>query len=291
MTVTLDPPVDRRTVRGSADLLLAIAATSLFVLASLLGLLRDGIYQDTAPVATMLRGYDLITLVLVVPTLGVTLLHRVRDRPRALLLRIGLLAFGVYNYALYLFGTEFNAVLLVHIGAFTLALYALIVSLVRLDVANLAAQLRPRTPVRTVAAILLVLAVGLGGMWIAGAVDFALTGRLPEEGSQLVLPISWTHLAYVLDLALLVPGYALAAVLLWRRRPWGYPLATMLLVAGVVSQVAYMAALIFQASAGVPGAVAFDPIEPAIALIYLAATAGMLASLASTSATRSWPRP
>jgi hypothetical protein len=33
------------------------------------------------------------------------------------------------------------------------------------------------------------------------------------------------HLGYVRDLSLLVPVYATAAVLLWRRAAWGYVLA------------------------------------------------------------------
>jgi hypothetical protein len=37
-----------------------------------------------------------------------------------------------------------------------------------------------------------------------------------------------------------------------------------------------MLALLFQSTAGVPGAVAFDPFEPVIAALYLAATVAML---------------
>src|SRR4051794_14384421 len=61
------------------------------------------------------------------------------------------------------------------------------------------------------------------------------------------------HLGYALDLLLLVPGYATASVLLWRRAPWGYVLATVLLGSGVGSQLDYMTALPFQVAAGVPG--------------------------------------
>ena len=107
------------------------------------------------------------------------------------------------------------------------------------------------------------LAVTLGGMWISYSVRFAVTGAAPGE-SKLVLPMSWIHLGYVLDLVVLVPSYAAAAVLLWRRAPWGYVLGTVLLASGVGSQLDYMTALVFQTAAGVPGATAVDPAEPLI---------------------------
>ena len=84
------------------------------------------------------------------------------------------------------------------------------------------------------------------------------------------------QLGLALDLTVLVPAYALAAVLLWRRAATGYVLATVLLIAGTLHQVSYMVALLFQSTAAVPGAVAFDPFEPVIAALYLAATVAMM---------------
>src|SRR6266536_3160605 len=63
------------------------------------------------------------------------------------------------------------------------------------------------------------LALGLGGMWIVNFVRFAITGAAPP-GSVLVETPTVVHLGYALDLSLLVPAYAFAAVLLWRRAAW-----------------------------------------------------------------------
>jgi len=122
------------------------------------------------------------------------------------------------------------------------------------------------------------MAASLGGIWGFYSIRFAATGELPE-GSLLVLPASGLHLAYVLDLALLVPGYALAAVLLWRRTAWGYLSGTVLLASGVVHQLNYMSAVTFQANAHVPGASAFDPLELLIVGAFLITTALLLGSL------------
>jgi hypothetical protein len=78
-----------------------------------------------------------------------------------------------------------------------------------------------------------------------------------------------------LDLSLLVPLYATAAVLLWRRMPWGFVLAGTALIAGVLHQISYIVAMPFQVAAGVSGAVSYDPIELAIVVLYVTA-AGLL---------------
>jgi hypothetical protein len=93
-----------------------------------------------------------------------------------------------------------------------------------------------------------------------------------------VVPVTFTRLGGVLDLSLLVPAYTLAAILLWRRDAWGYLLATMMLVSGAIHQISYLAAMVFQDSAGIPGA-AFDPVEPVVALLFLTAATLLLANV------------
>ena len=180
-----------------------------------------------------------------------------------------------------MFGTAFNALFLAHVALLGLAAVALVLTLRSLDLGGLAARLHPRTPARWVSGLLAFLAVALGGMWTYYALWFAATGAPPAE-SKLILPMSAVHLGYALDL-LLVPGYATASVLLWRRAPWGYLLATVLLGSGVGSQLDYMTAQPFQVAAGVPAATAFDPAEPFIATAMLAGAAALLAGLRPTA--------
>lgn len=96
------------------------------------------------------------------------------------------------------------------------------------------------------------------------------------SGSALVEPDVVVHLGIALDLALLVPTYVVAGVLLWRGAAAGHLLAAAVLVSGTLHQVSYMVALGFQATAGIPGAVAFDPAEPLIAALYLLPTTVLL---------------
>jgi hypothetical protein len=129
--------------------------------------------------------------------------------------------------------------------------------------------------VRTISGILGVLAAALGGMWIYLAEDNAMTGEVPT-GSKLVKTDSVVNLGMALDLTLLVPLYAAAAWMLWRRAPWGYALAGLALFGGVLHQLSYLVAMPFQVAADVPGARLLRPGEPVIVLLHLTASVLLL---------------
>jgi hypothetical protein len=57
-------------------------------------------------------------------------------------------------------------------------------------------RVSPRMPARWISGLLAFLAVGLGGMWIANSVRFAVTGA-PPPGSALVETPTVVHLGYV----------------------------------------------------------------------------------------------
>jgi hypothetical protein len=258
-----------------AALVLSVIVLALMIAAALVGLLVDGVYRDPVSTSSMLRAYDLVTLFVVVPGLVVGLTGVRRDSVRAVLLWLGMLAATVYTYAYYVFEGAMSDAFLLHVALFSVALFALIFGLSAVDVDTVAERFSPGTPRSWISGFLAVLALALGGMWVVVSVQFALTGQVPA-GSALVETESLVRLGIALDLALLVPSYALAAVLLWRRRPWGYVLAGTLLVSGVVHQIGYLVALPVQVASGVPGATAFDPVEPVIAGGFLLAAAALL---------------
>ncbi|MQM27943.1 hypothetical protein [Glycomyces albidus] len=242
------------------------------------GLWIPGLYRDAPAAEAVFRGYDLVSLVIVSPGLLVAALLARRGSMRAQLSWAGLLAYCVYGYAFYVFGTAFNDVFLIHVAVFTLSIATLVLLLANLDVAGIAARFRERTPVRTVSVLLILLAVPIGVFWVFFSLRMAVTGEPPAD-TLLVQSQAQLHLAYALDLALLVAPYVLVAVLLWRRAAWGFVGATVLLVSGLVHQLSYIAALWFQAQAEVPGATAFDPQEPIVFAVFLVALVLLLANL------------
>lgn len=260
----VDMPRGSRTARASSAFLVGLLAV-----ASGAGLLVRDLYQEPATVAAMFRGYDLTALAIVCPLLVLTSLPGLRRSVRAQLLWVGALAFSVYHSALYVFGMGFNDLFLIHVAMFSVSIFAFAMALSSVDVAGIGRLFSERTPARSMGSILLFLGGALAVFWIVPSLRFAITGELPAEGSALIVPTSTTHLGWALDLSLLVPAYAVAGILLWRRAAWGYVLATIMFVAGFVQQVAYTVALLFQSNADIPGATGFDPFEPAIMSLYL----------------------
>jgi hypothetical protein len=234
--------------------------------------LVDGLYVSGRPgigaqsTAEMLRGYDLITLVVVVPALAWASTGTRRASTPARLIAAAALAYLGYTYGYYLFGNGFTDLLLVHVLVFAGSVVALFRAL--LGFRSAATVSLGSRAARGAAVTLAVLAVALGGMWTAACVGYIATGELPA-GSKLVETDQVVQLGIVLDLAILVPLYATAAAQLWRGRSWGLVLGAVTLLAGILHQLSYLAALLFQDAAGVPGAVRFDPLEPVIVLIYL----------------------
>jgi hypothetical protein len=201
---------------------ISIVTVVLMVVAAAAGLRADDLYRDPAGLRHMLRGHDFVTLVGAAPLLAWSMFASRTGHGRARLVWLGSLAFATYNYALYVFGSGFNDLFLVHVVILETGVVALALGLA--STAHHDVSTVSRRAGRIAAALLLFLAVGLGAMWVFNAVRFALTGNTPSE-SQLVLPLASTHLGYALDLLLIVPAYVAAAVLLWRRSSWGDVLA------------------------------------------------------------------
>jgi hypothetical protein len=257
--------VRRRGVTGAN--LWTGAASLLALSAAVAGMLIDGVYTGATSTAEMLRGYDLVTGGVVVPALAAATWLTHRGSVRAQLAVASLVAYLVYTYAYYLFGTEFNDLFLLHATVLATAVVALVLHLTSIDAAAFAPRLLGARG-RGAAVVLGVLAAALGGMWAYFALDNALTGDVPA-GSQLVETDTIVHLGMALDLTLLVPLYAAAALLLWRGAGWGYVLGAISLIAGLLHQVSYIVAMPFQVAADIPNAVAYDPGEPVIVLAYL----------------------
>ena len=255
---------------GTAAVVLITAVLALA--AAVAGLVIDGVYTGARSTAEVLRGYDVVTAVLVTPALALAVGRARRGSLLGRLVTAGLLADLVYGYAFYVFATDFNDLFLLHVAVFSSSLIALVLTIGGLDLAAAGEQFRGMRQVWPVAASLGVLAISLGGMWVAAAVVNAVNGTVPV-GSRLVETTELIHTSAVLDLALQVPLYAVGAVLLWRRSAWGYVLAFVALLSGIPEQISYLVGMPLQVRAGVPDAVAFDPLEPVIAGLYVLAFA------------------
>lgn len=183
---------------------------------------------------------------------------------------------GFSSAALYLFGAALNRFFLVYVALFTL--FALIFGLANLDVNGISRRFSATTPVKWISGYMVFRAAVLGVAWTAQALSFAVTGQLPQSG----LDEGGFKLVAALDLPLVVSGVALAAAWLWRRRPWGYVLATMFNVKGATYTLVLTAGSLYAAGAGVEGAADLVPLWVSLGAASLLAAVLLLRNLQST---------
>jgi hypothetical protein len=271
MTATTTPqPSDAALQRLSLDRPPVVPAgqaltwmtTAAALAASAVGVLTDAAYQADLATQSMLRGFDLTTLLVVVPALALLQRHA----GRLAVLRPGVLAYLLYSYLFAAVTGGIGAAFLLDVAVVCSATIALLHILATFRPTP--AEDRGRTWRRISAVVLLLLALSLGGMWLAASIQAAGNGS-PPAGSALIETDLAVRLGITLDLWLLVPLYTLAAVLLWRGHRWGVMLGLLASVSGLVHQLSYHAAMVYQVRADVPGAHGFDPVEPAIIACYL----------------------
>jgi hypothetical protein len=108
-----------------------------------------------------------------------------------------------------------------------LSFYALIWAIASLDTARVAQSLANGVPVGAVSVFLILISLLFGLLWLTDIASALLAGEVPESVAAVALPVNPVH---VLDLAFLLPGMLITAVLLKKRKPLGFVFAAPLLV-------------------------------------------------------------
>jgi hypothetical protein len=238
-----------------SNIILTLAA-----LTSAGGLFIPDLYRDSETIRRTWVGNDLVTLLVIVPMLLVAVRFSLQGAMRAQLVWAGLLAYTLYNYAFYLFGTAFNRFFLLYSALFTLSLYALILVLSNLDAEAIQVRFGNKRPLKPLSLFMVLMALPLLTVEGGQAINFVFTGKLPE------IPT----LIFALDLSFVIPNLLLSAVLLWKRHRWGVILGAVMLVKGITYGLVLITATASVAGFSFSGH--WDPLLP----FYLFVFAGSL---------------
>jgi hypothetical protein len=207
---------------------IATLLTAFMLVQSVLGLVWSDEYRDVDWIRATWYGNDWITLVAAVPLLWFGKLRAARGSVRGLLLVLGLAGYAAYNYAFYMFGAALNIFFPVYVVTFLLSIATLGLLLSHLDVTAVAGAFRHETLVRLIGGYLIFVAVGLAIVWLGMWGAYAFAGRpTPIE------PEAFKVVA-ALDLSFMVPTLTVGGVLLWKRRAWGYLIATIAAIQGAL---------------------------------------------------------
>ncbi len=249
---------------------LAVVISALMALQSTLGLIFPDQYRDPAWIQAAWFGNDLVTLFLAGPLLLYGAIGVTRGSQRELLLTLGLVAYAAYNYAYYMLGASLSVFFPLHVAAFVLSVATLIVGLSRVDASYLAAGFHPSTPVHLLGAYFALVGAGLTSCWIAMWAAFVFFGRpapVPTEVFKLVA---------ALDLSLMVPLLVAGGTLLWRRRDWGFIIATVAAVQASLYLIVLTVSSIVAMQRDLPGAREF-PLWGVLAALTTVAALVLLA--------------
>jgi hypothetical protein len=226
-------------------------------------------------------GWDLFTLLVVVPALLVGAWLVAKGSFKGMLFTLGVLGYVLYQYLEYAvtwaFGPLFLAFVVLY-GASLVAILGIVALVAREGVAGRFSDDFPRRGwVAPSATMCLLLTV----MWL-GRIKVALDGDLVTAG----LTTETTLTVQALDLGLVVPMLLLSAVLAWQHNPVGYALVTSLSVMFVGMSGAIATMLV--SAAVVEGALEVVP----IAIFGVAGILGLAVSIRAFRAVmpRSDPR-
>lgn len=219
----------------------------LMAVQSFIGLFFPCVYNDSAVVIASYQGNDLITLFVAVPILALTLIFARRGSRRAAYIWVSMLCYAFYNYLFYMFGAVLNDLFLVYIAAFTLSVIALIVAIRDFGFNDVSNDFTPSGLFKFISAFLMIFGLIIGGMWLAQWINFLVTGEPPvipgmTEGYKLVATV---------DFSTQVPALIIASVLLWKNKPSGFILGSILTIANTVYLLVLLAFCPFASRAGV----------------------------------------
>jgi hypothetical protein len=233
----------------------------LAIIAAAGGLFFPELYRDNELVKKTWFVNDLLTLVVMTPLLIGSLILTMRHSQRAQLVWIAMLAYMLYNYAFYLFGSAFNVFFLLYVALIALPMFALIFALANLDVDAISQAFDRRTPVKWVSGFMIFIGAFLAFKWIADSLNFVFTGQLPQGIIDFATP---TNVVFALDLTLIVPWMVLGAIWLWQRKPWGYVIGVIMSVKAATYGLVLITSSLYGAFSG-----NYDPLTPFYAFVCL----------------------
>jgi hypothetical protein len=209
------PALSSFTPASTGVVVMGIVAASLYALAA-----DDpyrGLARETALAAV---AQDVFSVVVA----AVLLFLARRSSARAHLVRLGLLAYVAYTYAIYVIGVPMNRMFLVYVVLVVTSGGGFLHGLLRLRSAAW-----PRVGNRLERGtgwMLVVVAAVFAGLWLSVLLPFALGGAAPTPAG----PGGVAYPVYVLDLVVVLPCIGAVGLLLLRQRPIAGPLAAVALI-------------------------------------------------------------
>jgi hypothetical protein len=143
------------------------------------------------------------------------------------------------------FLTAYNQLFLVYVAIFSLSLYTFAYSIMTLNAGRVKEDMAS-APVRITAAFIFFIAAMITLMWLSMIIPSLITGQRPAD-----LETYTTLVIQALDLGVVIPLAIITGILLLKRDPWGYALASIILIHGITLGTAILSMILFMYLNGV----------------------------------------
>lgn len=206
--------------------LVSLGIAALLLVVSVLGISDHPYEAETAAWKLQCLGQDLIDLSIILPALLVASLLLYWKPEVGELIWPGVLLYLVYTFVIYCFAVHFNVLFLLYCLILGLSVHALLYFLFHHS--GLRASDRVASPplIKIIAVYFLTIALVFSAAWL---MDIISAFRSADQPHKLAETGLLTNPVHVLDLAIYLPWFFLAGILLLVQKPLGLYLACYLL--------------------------------------------------------------
>lgn len=201
-----------------------LIAAGLALLASVYGLLNNGIYRHLMPAGFIAAQYSQDILTIMVCALLLVLIYRTTEQSfKEPIIIIGILGSLAYLYGIFSMERVYNVLYLVYLAILSVTFYSVIYSISSFR-AEVVAKIIVPTSVRNSSAIFsLIIGILFTILWTAALLPLMKTGNQIDN----------LYSIYVLDLVFIMPAFIITAIMTFRQNPLGYILTPALYILGI----------------------------------------------------------
>lgn len=210
-------------------------------------LYAKGLYKnDSVSAGSQAVGQDIVTLIIGLPLLLISLFVYRKNLLKGKLLLAGTLGYFLYTYTSYSFLVMYNSFFLIYVMLMSLCFYAFTLTMMSFNLETISSCFSKKLPVKLIGGVLIFMAIALCMMWLGIILPVLKQGIFPK-----ILDNYSTLTIQAMDLGFVVPTTILAGILLIKRTPFGYLLASVMIIKEVTLVTAIIAMIVGQIYSGV----------------------------------------
>ena len=206
----------------------------LITVCSGIGVFYQNLYsKETIDWLSQCVGQDLSNLCVIVPTLLLSAYFAAKGNKIAKIIWLGVMITNIYSYVLYCFAVHFNPLFHIYCAILGLSIFSVIMFFYgKMDDSRM--WYENEVPTKVVGIFLIVITSVFLFLWLNNSLPYALSNTVPPE---IIKDNLMTNPVHVLDFSFYLPTMYIAAILLIKKKSFGYLLAPTMLIFGIMTNI------------------------------------------------------